>query len=378
MRREHVAEIGSRGRAEPRGAGSLALRAGAQHAAGVVAVISHLNAPKLAYREHKSALDPTGERLHVLQDDVVRFNGQPIAIVVAETLDRAEYAALLFCIEYAPESPRLDFTGGLEHAVAPDAGLLANAGIPADTRRGDPERALAAAAAKIDAEYLIPRQQHNPLEPHATIARWEGDRLTLWDKTQWVANVRDELAAVFGLPPENVHVISPFVGGAFGTTLRAWPHVTLAALAAKLVGRPVKVALTRRQMYTATGHRPETWQSVKLGASRDGRLAAIIHRGIAETSTYEQYVERLVDSSRFLHSCPNVATQYALLPLDVHTPVYMRAPGTANGIFALECAMDELAHELGMDPLELRLLNEPDRDGHTHLPFSSRSTRECY
>ena len=143
-----------------------------QHAAGVVAVISHLNAPKLAYREHKSALDPTGERLHVLQDDVVRFNGQPIAIVVAETLDRAEYAALLVRIEYAPESPRLDFTGGLEHAVAPDAGLLANAGIPADTRRGDPERALAAAAAKIDAEYLIPRQQHNPLEPHATIARW--------------------------------------------------------------------------------------------------------------------------------------------------------------------------------------------------------------
>ena len=131
-------------------------------------------------------------------------------------------------------------------------------------------------------------------------------------------------------------------------------------------------------MYAGTGYRPETWQRVKLGASRDGRLAAIIHRGIAETSTYEQYVERLVDSSRFLHSCPNVATQYALLPLDVHTPVYMRAPGTANGIFAPECAMDELAQELGMDPVELRLLNEPDRDGQTNLPFSSRSTRECY
>ena len=237
---------------------------------------------------------------------------------------------------------------------------------------------MADADVKLDAEYLVPRQQHNPLEPHATIARWDGDRLTLWDKTQWVANVRDELAAVFGLPPENVHVISPFVGGAFGTTLRAWPHVTLAALAAKLAGRPVKVALTRRQMYAGTGYRPETWQSVKLGASRDGRLAAIIHRGIAETSTYEQYVEHLLDSSRFLHSCPNVATHYALLPLDVHTPVYMRAPGTANGIFALECAMDELGAELGMDPVELRLLNEPDRDGHTNLPFSSRSTRECY
>jgi xanthine dehydrogenase YagR molybdenum-binding subunit len=189
------------------------------------------------------------------------------------------------------------------------------------------------------------------MEPHATIARWDGDRLTLWDKTQWVANVRDELAAVFGLPPENVHVISPFVGGAFGTTLRAWSHVTLSALAAMYVGRPVKLVLTRRQMYTETGYRPETWQSVKLGASRDGRIAAIIHRGIAETSSHEQYVERLVESARFLHSCPNVATHYALLPLDVHTPVYMRAPGTASGIFALECAIDELAYALHLDPV---------------------------
>jgi xanthine dehydrogenase YagR molybdenum-binding subunit len=350
----------------------------AQHAAGVVAVISHLNAPKLPYREHKSALDPTGERLHVLQDDVVRFNGQAIAIIVAETLEQAEYAASLVRTEYLSETPRLDFTGGLERAEAPAVGLLPNSPLPADTRRGDPEIALADADVKIDAEYLIARQQHNPMEPHATIARWDGDRLTLWDKTQWVANVRDELAAVFGLPPENVHVISPFVGGAFGTTLRAWSHVTLSALAAMYVGRPVKLVLTRRQMYTETGYRPETWQSVKLGASRHGRIAAIIHRGIAETSSHEQYVERLVESARFLHSCPNVATHYALLPLDVHTPVYMRAPGTASGIFALECAMDELAYALHLDPVALRLLNEPQKDEHANLPFSSRSTHECY
>jgi xanthine dehydrogenase YagR molybdenum-binding subunit len=193
-----------------------------------------------------------------------------------------------------------------------------------------------------------------------------------------VTNVRDELAAVFGLSPKNVHVLSPFVGGAFGTTLRAWSHVTLSAVAARFVGRPVKLVVTRRQMYTETGYRPQTWQRVALGASRDGHLTAVIHHAIAETSHYEQYVEGVVECAQFLHSCPNVATRYGLLPLDVHTPVYMRAPGTASGIFALECAMDELSYELRMDPLVLRLRNEPQKDEFTNLPFSSRSTRECY
>ena len=351
---------------------------GAERAAGVLAVITHRNAPRLPYRQQKSVLDPAGERLHVLQDDIVRFNGQPIAVVVAETLDQAEYAAALVRIEYAPETPRLDFLGGLKRAVVPDVSVPPNSPLPADTRRGDPERAFADAVVRVEAEYLIPRQQHNPMEPHATIAHWEGEQLTLWDKTQWVVNVRDELSAIFGLAPEHVHVISPFVGGAFGATLRAWPHVTLSALAARVVGRPVKLVVTRRQMYTGTGYRPETWQRVALGASRDGRLTAILHHGTAETSTYEQYVEGLLESTGFLHSCPHVETRYRLVPLDVHTPVFMRAPGVASGIFALECAMDELAHALRMDPVALRLRNEPERDEHTDRPFSSRSTRECY
>ena len=350
----------------------------AQNAAGVIAVISHLNAPRLPYLAHQSLLDPAGERLHVLQDDTVRFNGQPIAMVVAETLEQAEYAASLVRIKYARETQNLEFIGGLQNALAPAVSRLPNSTFPADTSRGDPEGALANADAKINVEYLIPRQQHNPMEPHATIAHWEDDSLTLWDKTQWVANVRDELAAVFGIPPDHIRVISPFVGGAFGTTLRAWSHVTLSVLAAKHTGRPVKLVLTRRQMYFETGYRPETWQRVVLGASRNGRLTAIIHHAIAETSRHEQYVERVVDPARFLHSCPNVATHYAILPLDVHTPVYMRAPGTASGILALECAMDELACELRMDPIVLRLRNEPERDEHANLPFSSRSTRECY
>jgi xanthine dehydrogenase YagR molybdenum-binding subunit len=350
----------------------------ARHAAGVLAVISHHNAPKLSYREHKSSLDPIGERLHVLQDDRVRFNSQPIAVVVAETLDQAEYAASLVRVEYETETPRLDFSAGLARASVADASRAPNSRVHDDTRRGDPERALAHAVAKVDSEYLIPREQHNPMEPHATIASWEGDRLTLWDKTQWVTNVRDELAAVFGLPTEHVRVISPFVGGAFGTTLRAWSHVTLSAVAARHVGRPVKLVVTRRQMYTDTGYRPETWQRVALGASREGHLTAVIHHAVAETSSHEQYVEGVVECATFLHSCPNVATRYDLLPLDVHTPVYMRAPGTASGMFALECAMDELAYELHIDPIALRLRNEPRKDESTNLPFSSRSTRECY
>jgi xanthine dehydrogenase YagR molybdenum-binding subunit len=350
----------------------------AEHAAGVLAVLTHRHAPRLPYRPQKSVLDPVGERLHVLQDDRVWFNGQPVAVVVAATLDQAEYAASLVQIEYTTETPRLDLTGGLEYAVVAEASLLPNSSVPADTRRGDPERTLAEAAVTVEADYLIPRQQHNPMEPHATVARWEGDRLTLWDKTQWVVHVRDELAAVFGLVPEQVHVISPFVGGAFGTTLRAWPHVTLAALAARFVGRPVKLVLTRRQMYTGTGYRPATWQRVALGASRDGRLTALIHHGTAETSTYEQYVERLLEPTGFLHACPHVETRYRLVPLNVHTPVFMRAPGVASGIFALECAMDELAQALRMDPVALRLRNEPEQDEHTNLPFSSRSTRACY
>jgi xanthine dehydrogenase YagR molybdenum-binding subunit len=231
---------------------------------------------------------------------------------------------------------------------------------------------------KVDQTYVIPRENHNPIEMHATIASWNGDQLTLWDKTQWVHNSADEIAAVFGLPPQNVRVISPFVGGAFGSALRTWPHVTLAALGARVVKRPVNLMLTRREMYYAVGYRPHTVQRVALGARRDGRLAALIHDGHQETSTYEEYSEALVNASRFLHSCPNVYTRQRVAPMNVHTPTFMRAPGEASGVYALESAMDELAVALNVDPVELRLRNEPQQDEFKKLPFSSRSTRECY
>ena len=225
---------------------------------------------------------------------------------------------------------------------------------------------------------MIPRENHNPIEMHATIAAWDGDRLTLWDKTQWVHNTADEIAAVFGIPAENIRVVSPFVGGAFGSGLRTWPHVTLAALGARVTGRPVKVMLSRREMYYGVGYRPHTVQRVALGASRDGRLTAIVHEGHQETSTYEE----------FLGSAPQREPLPAFMPerrhapshraMNVHTPTYMRAPGEASGVFALESAMDELAVALNLDPVELRLRNEPEKDEFKKLPFSSRSTRECY
>ena len=350
----------------------------AQRASGVLAVLTHRNAPRLAYRRHKGLPDPaTGERLHVLQDDRVNHQGQPIALVIAETLEQANHAATLVRVTYADEAGITDISRVVP--IEPtqqktDQGETR----PPQTRRGDPERALTTAEVKVEHTYVIPRENHNPIEMHATIAAWDGDRLTLWDKTQWVHNTADEIAAVFSIPKENIRVISPFVGGAFGSGLRTWPHVTLAALGARVTGRPVKVMLSRREMYYAVGYRPHTVQRVALGASRDGRLTAILHEGYQETSRYEEFSEALLNASRFLHSCPNVDTRHRLAPMNVHTPTYMRAPGEASGIFALESAMDELAVALNFDPVELRLRNEPEMDEFKKLPFSSRSTRECY
>jgi xanthine dehydrogenase YagR molybdenum-binding subunit len=352
--------------------------AGAERAPGVVAVLTHRNAPRLAYREHKAAVDPdVGERLHVLQEDRVSHQGQPIALVVAETLEQANHAATLVRVTYTPDTGATDITR-VEPVLPTQQKTDQGERQPPETRRGDPEGALASAEIKVEQTYVHPRENHNPIEMHATIAAWDGDRLTLWDKTQWVHNVADEIAAVFGISAENIRVISPFVGGAFGSALRTWPHVTLAALGARVAGRPVKVMLSRREMYYGVGYRPHTVQRVALGALRDGHLTAIVHDGCQETSTYEEFSEALINPSRFLHSCPNVYTRQRLAPMNVHTPTYMRAPGEASGVFALESAMDELAVALNVDPIELRLRNEPEQDEFKKLPFSSRSTRECY
>jgi len=352
--------------------------AAAEHLPGIIAVLTYRNAPKLAYREHKGAVDPNiGERLHVLQDDQVNHQGQPVALVIAETLEQAVAAAQILNITYAPINGVTD-VNHTEPVQPTREKTDQGEERPSDVRRGDPEAALSAAEIKTDQTYVIPREQHNPMEMHATIAAWEGDRLTLWDKTQWVNNTADEIAAVFGIPAGNIRVISPFVGGAFGSSLRTWPHVTLAALGARVARRPIKLMLSRREMFYSVGYRPHTIQRVALGASRDGRLNAILHDGTQETSTYEEYSEALLNASRFLYSCPNVQTRHRLARMNVNTPTFMRAPGEASGVFALESAMDELAVALRMDPVELRLRNEPERDEFKNLPFSSRSTQQCY
>jgi xanthine dehydrogenase YagR molybdenum-binding subunit len=226
----------------------------AERARGVVAVLTHRNAPKLAYRAHKALVDAAvGERLHVLQDERVSHQGQPIALVIADTLEQANHAATLVRVTYAPETRATDI-----RRIEPVLPTPQEGGGPSETRRGDPDGALAAAEVKVDHTYVIPRENHNPIEMHATIAAWDGDRLTLWDKTQWVHNTADEIAAVFGIPADNIRVVSPFVGGAFGSGLRTWPHVTLAALGARVAGRPVKLMLSRREMYYGVGYRPHT------------------------------------------------------------------------------------------------------------------------
>lgn len=337
---------------------------------GVRHVLTHLNAPKLSYRPHKAAVDPAvGERLHVLQDNQIKFFGQPVAVVVADTLEAAEHGASLVSIIYAAEQPATVLDRPARPLVTPRGG---------DYTRGTPHAALAAADVRVDDVYRIGRQNHNPIELHATIAHWAGNQLTLWEKTQFVRSTAGELEAIFGLEPGAVHVVSPFVGGAFGNALRAWPHVTLAALAARVSNRPVKLVLTRRQLFSSTGYRAASRQRFAVGADRDGRIQAIIHESIGETSSYEQHVDALPELARFLYTSPHARVTYQLAELDVHTPTFMRGPGRAPASFAIESGLDELSYKLGIDPIELRMRNEPEHDQYTGRPFSSRRLKECY
>ncbi|MEV2231891.1 xanthine dehydrogenase family protein molybdopterin-binding subunit [Streptomyces phaeochromogenes] len=334
---------------------------------GVLKVIHHRNAPKLPYGPNPGSLNLPGERLRVFQDDQVRFHGQPVAVVVATTLEAAQHAASLVEIDYDSERPATDLT----EAPAP--------GEPRTYARGDAEAALQSSPVRLEMTYRPARNHHNAMELHATVAQWDGDRLTLWDKTQWVQSPRAEVAANFGIPAENIRVISPFVGGAFGNAARAWPHITIAALAAREVGRPVKLVLTRRQLYFGVGYRPAYEYKVRLGSDRRGRLTAMTHELRAETSGYETYSERgVLSPGQMLYTTPNVSQAHRTVPLDVNTPTPMRGPGYATAAFPIESAMDELAHELGIDPIELRRRNEPENDQSSGRPFSTRRLRECY
>jgi xanthine dehydrogenase YagR molybdenum-binding subunit len=310
--------------------------------------------------------------LVVLQDDRVRYDRQPVALVVADTFARAKYAASLVRVAYA-EAPALTRFSQGERYV-PDQIF----GQPSARTRGDADAALRAAPVRVDAVYTTPIEHHNPMEPHATVALWEGERLTVYDATQGVVPARKRLAGIFSLPLTDVHVIDAFTGGGFGSKGSVWPHSVLAAMAAKAVGRPVQLAVWRPQMWGSVGFRPATRQHVALGAGADGRLTVQIHETTSQTSTFDEFVEPSGLITTVLYPSAALRVTHELTRLNYGTPTFMRAPGESSGSFALESAMDELAYAVGIDPLELRLRNYAESDPTTNKPFSSKSLRECY
>lgn len=348
----------------------------AERASGVVRVFTHLNAPKLGPKTSTEDSPPraTEERdksFRALQSDRIYFNAQPVALVVAETYEQARYAARLVKVSYDAEKHSTDTEAVRGRARVPRQGSPPKP-------RGNPEEAMRNAAVKVEAEYRIAIEHHNPMEPHAAVAVWEGDKLTIFDKTQEVYGVRTHLASSFRVPEENVQVISPYVGGAFGSSLRPNYYPALTALAARELKRPVKVVYTRTQMFTGHGYRPYTIQKIALGAERSGKLTAMIHEAVHNTSSFEEFNDNTTGFTRQVYACPNLYAPTKITDTDLNTPTWMRAPGAVSGMFALECAMDELAYALKIDPLELRLINYAEKDPESGRPFSSKALRECY
>jgi xanthine dehydrogenase YagR molybdenum-binding subunit len=341
---------------------------------GVITVLTHQNAPRLPRQEKPPPGAPAGAKLSLLQDDVLHYNGQPVALVVADTLEHARDAAYQVQLRYAASPAMLDFRKAKRHLRKPPS----QPERPSDTSRGNLAGGLARAALRLDAVYTTPVENHNPMEPHATIAQWDGDTLTLHDSTQYVGGVRKTAAKTFGIPPEKVRVYCPFVGGGFGCKGNTWSHAMLAAMAAKVTARPVKLVVERQQMFGPVGARPMTEQHMRLGAARDGKLTALAHDTISHTAFLDDFVEPCSTVSRSLYSAESLRTTQRLATMNLGVPTYMRAPGESSGSFALESALDELAYQLNMDPVQLRLQNYAENDPEKNLPYSSKSLRECY
>ncbi len=350
----------------------------AERADGVVAVLTSRDMPRI----NKVPLVPSllggpapGETFFPLQDDVVHYAGQPVAIVVADGLEQAQSAAALVRVYYAETPAVTTIAQGREQAYEPDrifGGLM-----PGRTVRGDAAAGLAAAEVRVDAEFRFAANHHNALEPLTTTAVWDGDQLTLYDSCQGIKAVQLTVAALLGLSPSKVRVLTSFVGGAFGSKAMVWPHVTLTAIAARQVGRPVRYAAPRGQMFTSCGHREEQELRIELGASRDGRLTAIRHRKISVTSPFDDWAEPAFGVASQLYASPAYEGILHLVRGNTMTPTFTRGPGEAVGVFTLECAMDELASELGLDPLELRLRNLAQTEPGTGHPWSSYGLTEC-
>jgi xanthine dehydrogenase YagR molybdenum-binding subunit len=334
---------------------------------GVVAVISHRNAPQLA--------DTRDRELAILQSDEVAFRGQYIGAVVAETFEVARHAANLVEVSYDEEPHDAAFGPDREDLYTPEQ---LNAGFPTDTEEGDADAAFSAAAVKLDETYSTPLEHNNPMEPHTTVAVWEAGGLTLYESTQGAHSVRRQVARVFGLDRDRVRVVALHVGGGFGS--KGLPHANtiLAVMAAQMVeGSPIKFALTRQQMFSCVGYRTPTVQRIRLGADEDGHLIATSHDVVEQTSKIKEFAEQTAYATRTMYATEARRTTHRLAALDVSVPSWMRAPGEAPGMYALEAAMDEMAVKCGLDPVEFRTRNEPEVDAETGLPYSSRNLVAC-
>ena len=333
---------------------------------GVIAVLSHENAPQLA---------PVNDaKLAVFQSEAIAYRGQFVAAAVAETLEMARQAAELVVVRYEEQPHDVELRADRTDLYKPQ---IVNPFYQSDTVSGDVETALAQAPVSLDYVYTTPAEHPNPLEPHTTVAVWNEDSVTLYDSNQGPHPIRDTVATAFKLPPERVRVISKYVGGAFGSKVDTHPHVILAVMAAQVARRPVKLALTRQQMYALAGYRSPTIQRVQLGAERDGQLTAIAHDIVEQTATIHEFADPTAVPTRVMYAAPNRRTTHRLARLDVPATAWMRAPGECPGMFALESAMDELAIACGLDPIELRIRNEPALDPESGRPFSSRNLVAC-
>jgi xanthine dehydrogenase YagR molybdenum-binding subunit len=346
----------------------------AKRAAGVLDIIYYLNCPAVPgynpYFKDPSKKGYEWSGLKVFNNNLVYSNGQPIAMVIADTLERAVHAASLVQVEYIKDEFDTDF----KKSKTDEKKLIK----PNEYKRGDKD-AYKNGEEVVEAEYTIPIETHNPMEMHATIAVWDGDdKLTVYNKTQGPKGVQSNLAKNFNLDEKNVRVVAEYVGGAFGSALRSWPNVSAACIAAKKLHRPVKLVLTREQMFTTVGYRPASWQKIGISANKQGKLTGITHHAKSNTSRYEDFSEGIVNVSQFLYDCPNVNTFYQILPLDVSTPTWMRGPGPATGCFALESALDELSYKLNIDPIELRIINDATVNPVNKLPWSTKFLKECY
>jgi len=335
---------------------------------GVLLVLHHGNLENV-YRTFPRQQDGSmAEPRPPFEDDKIYYWGQYVATVVAETLEHARAAAQAIRVDYEVEAPD----------VRPDLSAEFTGKRESSWKRGDPDQALSSAAVTVDETYVTPVETHNPMEMHGTVAVWDGENITLYDSSQGVVGHRTVMSEVLGIPRENVRTISRFIGSGFGGKLSPWPQATLAAAAARQLNRPVKLSVDRRMMFSNVGHRPRTQQRIRLGATQDGKLTAIRHDFLTETSQLDDFVEHCGEQTPFLYSCPNLEVTTGMVRRAVGTPAPMRGPGAVPGLFALESAIDELAIKLKMDPVELRLKNDAEHDEGKNLPFSSRHLKECY